>query len=122
MAQPGVIRVPLRRTTTARQHFLRVNTVLPMLPSLAKQSASQASWVWTFPHQWVQSGSLATFSSDLTTQSSTWGTTDWASLRQLSRICQQIDQKTKTWTTATKTTLQLIKKILCLPLNQNYNI
>merc|ERR1712212_381431 len=31
IAQPGVIRVPLRRTTTARKHFLSVDTVLPML-------------------------------------------------------------------------------------------
>merc|ERR1711910_99129 len=31
MAQPGVIRIPLTKAGTARQHFLKVDTVLPML-------------------------------------------------------------------------------------------
>merc|ERR1712226_381162 len=32
MTQPGVIRIPLTHSATARQHFLKVDTVLPMLP------------------------------------------------------------------------------------------
>merc|ERR1712158_70982 len=31
MTQPGVIRIPLTHSATARQHFLKVDTVLPML-------------------------------------------------------------------------------------------
>merc|ERR1719394_232688 len=62
-----------------------------MCPSSAKRSASQASWEWISPLQWAPSGSSATFSLDPTTQSSTLGTTEWASPRQPSRA----DQKTE---------------------------
>merc|ERR1712192_346540 len=90
-------------------------------PSLAKQSASQASWEWTSRHHWVQSGFLATSSSDLTTQSLTWGTTDWESPRQLSDFAlQRIDQKTKTWTTATKTTTHKKTSVSAFKLKLSY--
>merc|ERR1712117_14670 len=55
-------------------------------PSSAKRSASQASWEWISPLQWAPSGSSATSSSDPTTQSSTSGTTEWASPRQPYRM------------------------------------
>ena len=47
-----IIKIIIRRMTTNYHDCLCV----------------QASWVWTFPHQWDQSGSLGMFSLDLTTQ------------------------------------------------------
>ena len=47
-----IIKIIIRRMTTNYHNCLCV----------------QASWVWTFPHQWDQSGSLVMFSLDLTTQ------------------------------------------------------